>query len=243
MIINAAGLTNVDRCETEPDLSYAINTQIPEKLAQYCAQNKCRLIHISTDQIFDGRLSRYDENSTPTPINVYGKTKLAAERKIQEIMGHNYVILRTNFFGINCLNKQSLSEWVIEGLRQNGQVNMFTGVYFSPLLVNTLVLLIEQCITKNLTGLYDCTSDSKISKYNFGVLIKTTFDLPGEVKPISVKQADFAAARPGNMCLDNARIKQALGLTGLKIDDEVSALYQLYQKDYPAQLKAHYVKN
>jgi len=243
VIINAVGLTDVDKCEREPDLSYAINTQIPEKLARYCRENKCRLIHVSTDQIFDGKLNQYDENSIPKPINVYGKNKLAAEQKIKQVMRYNYLILRTNFFGINCLSKQSLSEWVVDSLKQGGQVNMFTDVYFSPLLVNTLVLLMQQCIEQDLTGLYDCTGDSRISKYNFGVLLKTMLDLPGEVKPISVKQANLYAARPGNMYLDNTRIKQALGWGGLKIEDEVSALGKLYLNNYPAQLKARCVKN
>ena len=243
VIINAVGLTDVDRCEGEPGLSRKINTQIPANLAEYCSRSKCKLIHISTDQIFDGKAKSYDENSVPHPVNMYGETKLAAEEKIMEIMGHNYLILRTNFFGINCLPKQSLSEWVVDSLRQNGPVNMFTDVYFNPLLVNTVALLIQQCMERELSGLYDCTSESKISKYDFGRLIKTIFGLPGEVKPISVKQAKFAAVRPGNMYLDNTKIKRVLGLRDLRIEDEIIALCKLYQENYPAQLKAHYVKN
>ena len=60
LIINAAGLTDVDRCEREPNLSYKINVQIPENLARYCAENQCRLIHISTDQIFYGKADKYN---------------------------------------------------------------------------------------------------------------------------------------------------------------------------------------
>ena len=236
-------MTDVDRCEREPNLSYKINVQIPENLARYCAENKCRLIHISTDQVFDGRADKYNESSTPNPINVYGKNKLEAEQKIQQIMRHNYLILRTNFFGINCLSKQSLSEWVIDSLKQGQEINMFADVDFNPLLVNTLVDLINRCTERKLTGLYDCGSDRKISKCEFGRLIKRIFILPGKIRKITVKQKRLVAKRPMNMYLDNDRLKLALGIDKLEIENELVALHELYQQGYPGQLKARYVKN
>lgn len=95
--INTAAYTDVDGAETNKELAYAINSTAVETLTKACKQNKCWLVHISTDYVFDGRLDRpYTPSDTPNPLNVYGASKLAGEQAIQAVSG-TYSILRTSW--------------------------------------------------------------------------------------------------------------------------------------------------
>ena len=95
--INVAAYTDVDGAESNKALAYAINSEAVETLAKACKQNKCWLIHISTDYVFDGTLDRpYTTADTPNPVNVYGASKLAGEQAIQAV-GGTYSIVRTSW--------------------------------------------------------------------------------------------------------------------------------------------------
>ena len=95
--INAAAYTDVDGSESNEALAYAINAAAVENLAKACKLQKCWLIHVSTDYVFDGALDRpYTPSDTPNPLNVYGSTKLAGEQAIHDV-GGTYSIVRTSW--------------------------------------------------------------------------------------------------------------------------------------------------
>ena len=95
--INAAAYTDVDGAESNKALAYAINATAVENLAKVCKQQQCWLIHISTDYVFDGTLDRpYTLEDTPSPLNVYGASKLAGEQAIALVSG-TYSIVRTSW--------------------------------------------------------------------------------------------------------------------------------------------------
>ena len=95
VIINAAAYTAVDRAETEPEAAFALNAEAPGVLAQICHEQGAALLHVSTDYVFDGRAQRpWREDDEPAPINVYGRSKLAGERTIQDALPR-HLILRT----------------------------------------------------------------------------------------------------------------------------------------------------
>lgn len=107
--INAAAYTDVDAAETNKSLAFAINATAVETLAKVCKQHQCWLIHVSTDYVFDGTLNRpYTPSDVPNPLSVYGSSKLAGERVIQEI-DFDYSIVRTSWlysrFGVNFYTK------------------------------------------------------------------------------------------------------------------------------------------
>jgi dTDP-4-dehydrorhamnose reductase len=95
LVINAAAYTHVDRAENESDLAYAVNKDGPTYLARYCANNQLKLIHISTDYVFDGTKSRpYQESDPVAPLGVYGRSKAQGEAAIRSILP-NHIIVRT----------------------------------------------------------------------------------------------------------------------------------------------------
>src|SRR6056297_1153811 len=95
VVINSAALTDVDKCEMEPDKAYAVNAVGPKNIAIACRDFKARFIHISTDYVFDGESARpYTEFDEPAPVNIYGRSKLAGENMVRDILG-DFMILRT----------------------------------------------------------------------------------------------------------------------------------------------------
>ncbi|MEN7982571.1 MAG: SDR family oxidoreductase, partial [Nanoarchaeota archaeon] len=108
IIIHCAALTNVDYCEKNPKEAKEINCDSTKNLARIGKEIGAKFIYISTDSIFDGETGGYSENDIPNPINVYAKTKLEGEEEVRKING-NYIIIRTNIYGKNKIQKFSLA--------------------------------------------------------------------------------------------------------------------------------------
>ena len=84
IVVNCAALTNIDQCETDSELAHKINCELPGRLASVTRRLGIRLVHVSTDAVFDGRKGEYSEEDSPNPINIYSKTKLDGERRVVE---------------------------------------------------------------------------------------------------------------------------------------------------------------
>ena len=98
IIINCAAYTQVDKAEQEAELANQINHLAVKQLASIASNQQARLIHISTDYVFDGESGKpYTETDTPNPINAYGRTKLAGEKALQALMPINAIIIRTSW--------------------------------------------------------------------------------------------------------------------------------------------------
>ena len=93
VVVNTAAFHNVPRCETEPDRAYALNAVAPRRLARRCTELGARLVHVSTDYVFDGaKLAPYVETDRPVPLNVYGVSKLAGEYEVLDAGGTHQVV-------------------------------------------------------------------------------------------------------------------------------------------------------
>ncbi len=104
LVLNAAGYTDVDGCEDEPEIAFVVNGEALEYIATSCQDCGARLVHYSTDYVFDGSQSDYLESATPNPINVYGVSKLLGEENIQRFMEEYHIIRTSWLFGKNGKN-------------------------------------------------------------------------------------------------------------------------------------------
>jgi dTDP-4-dehydrorhamnose reductase len=140
-VINCAALANLEACEAEPVLAGKLNSELPEKLAKYVARGGARLVHISTDAVFDGRLGGYREIDTPNPLSLYARTKLNGE---QAVLAANSeaIVARVNLFGWSLSGKRSLAEWFFNNLSSGNSMLGFTDVFFCPLLANDLAKML-----------------------------------------------------------------------------------------------------
>jgi dTDP-4-dehydrorhamnose reductase len=232
-VIHCAALANLDACEAKPHQAQKMNTDLPRTLASLVARSGARLVHISTDAVFDGLRGNYSEDDLPTPTSVYSRTKLAGEQAVAET-DPTAVIARVNFFGWSMIGNRSLAEFFFNNLSQNKAVMGFTDVYFCPLLVNDLAAILIRMLERKLSGLYHAVSSECLSKYEFGMRLAERFNLDDSlIKPSSVSQSNLKAVRSPNLTLRSDKLARALGEPLPNISTGLEKLYTLYQQGYP----------
>lgn len=216
LVVNAAAMTNVDACERNPALAQRVNCDVVDELVQYCQRRGGSFVHVSTDSVFDGRKeTAYVETDLVGPLNVYARTKLAAEAKA--LRHPAAIVLRTNIFGWRQPGGDvSFGEWVLRSLRDGTPLTMFHDVMYSPISTPLLAEIVLQCAEKALSGLYHAGGGESLSKYDFALKVADAYGLSTEnVTRISVADKPLAALRPRNMALDSSKLADALGGCGL----------------------------
>lgn len=210
-IINCAANTNVDECERRPELARSINAIGARNLAKVSKDMGIRLIHVSTDSVFDGKEGGYSENSEPNPINTYAKTKLEGESFVSQ-HANDYVIVRTNLYGLNPQGKHLLN-WILLNLANGKEMLGFEDAVFNPLWTKDLAeCLIELAINSSYTGILHCAADEIFSKYEFikRVAEHLGYNNANIKKGSSTEVTSFVAKRPNKTYLSNLRMKELL---------------------------------
>jgi dTDP-4-dehydrorhamnose reductase len=236
-VIHCAALANVDACETNPQQASQLNSEVPGKLAQLVARGGARLVHISTDAVFDGQRGGYSEEDAPNPLGVYARTKLAGELAVAQA-NPDAIIARVNLFGWSVSGQRSLGEFFFNNLHAGKSVMGFTDVFFCPLLANDLGQILMRMLEKRLSGLYHVVSRECISKYTFGVRLAHRFGLNENlIRPASVGEAGLKAARSPRLTLQTGKLAQALGVPPPDLSTGLERFYALYQQGYPQHIK------
>jgi dTDP-4-dehydrorhamnose reductase len=238
-VLHCAALTDVDRCEAERELATLLNVGVPEFLGEACARQGIRLVHVSTDAFFDGEAGRYfTEEDPPTPVNFYGRTKaLAEERLLGQAAAH--LIVRTNFYGWNFQDKQSLAEWVLAAAGRSDPIGLYHDVRFTPLLANTLCRMLAGLMRAGATGIYHAASNRSISKADFGERVIHEFGLSAaSVRRVSVRDRQSAAPRATNMALSMAKTRAVLAGADVAFEDDLREFRTLRERGYAQELKS-----
>ncbi|MEI9476446.1 MAG: SDR family oxidoreductase [Deltaproteobacteria bacterium] len=210
-VIHCAAFTNVDWCEENSAEAYQMNTQVTRELARWTRQVGAGLLYVSTDSVFDGIRGDYGEEDQPAPLNVYARSKLAGEKAVQEEGDHTLTV-RTNIYGWNIQEKQSLAEWILERLETGQSFLSFTNVFFTPILVNDLSEILLGMIDRQLNGLYHVAGSQACSKYEFALELAELFGLEKDlVQAASLADSTLKAPRPRNTSLRSTKVSQALG--------------------------------
>lgn len=211
LIVHTAGYTSVDGCEREPEKAIEANTVLASNVAQTAHAIGAKLIHISTDHLFNGEKSNVDENEAASPINVYGETKLNAEKYVLEHCP-DALVIRTNFFGLGHRKRHSITDWIINSIESGQPIKAFGDVFFTPIFVDDLVDSIYQLIDKRASGIINVVSDERISKYDFALLVAEIFELDKKLIVKSrLSDIELFAKRPRDMSLSNAKAANLLG--------------------------------
>lgn len=142
VLINAAAFTNVDLCETQPDQAFRINAEAPRVLAEICSEKNAKLIHISTDYVFDGeKRAPYTEEDEANPISIYGESKLAGEKNV--LAGHNaHLVLRVSWvFGPD---RPSFIDGMIKRAQENEKVDAIADKFSTPTYTHDIAQMLPQ---------------------------------------------------------------------------------------------------
>ncbi|NHZ86450.1 MAG: dTDP-4-dehydrorhamnose reductase, partial [Planctomycetia bacterium] len=215
VLINLAAFTDVDGCELNPDRAYLLNTRSVEMLTDYF---EGQFIQISTDYIFDGDNGPYSEDDETNPISVYGKTKLEAEKILQNYK-YNWCILRTNvLFDYYLDTEASFIKWVIDSLNSNRTINVVDDQWNNPTWTQSLAEVIELVINKNVKGLYNYGGADYLNRFEFAQIIADVFNLDKTlILPISTVSLNQAALRPSKGGLKTKKIEKEFDIKCIKL--------------------------
>lgn len=229
LIINLIGLTDVERCEREPEVATKLNITAIANVINAVRLKKAptKVVHISTDHVYD-RIGLSSESNINL-VNTYARTKFLGE---QVCTAPRSLIIRTNFFGKSKLpGRKSLSDWIIEKLEAGEKVRAFNDVYFNPLSIETLVKLIKISVIKDLKGIYNVSSKNGLSKYDFAkTLAKEMNYNPNQIESISIDQhLNLGAKRPKGMMMDCTKFEAATNLSMPELAVEIKTAANGYQ--------------
>ncbi len=220
-VVHCAAMTKVDYCQEHPREAFAANAGCVQRMLAVLPC-ETRFIYVSTDSVFDGSKGGYREDDLPGPLNVYASSKLAGEDYLRK-RGGDYLVVRTNFFGINAaVPGTSFVEWILGNLRANKSIPLFTDVVFNPLSAATLAETILRLIDSEVKGILHLGSAGALSKYEFGCRLAGHLGLDvGLIRRASAQDVALAAVRPRNTSLDTGWMRQCLGHVPT-IDEELS---------------------
>jgi len=221
VVIHTAGLTDVDKCESSLDLAKEVNVDITRNLAEACKNHSIKLVHISTDHLFSGEQEFAIEESSPKPLNTYAKTKLQSEQEVLKKCKDS-LIIRTNFFGWGPKYRQSFSDYILSNLRNDVSINLFSDVYFTPILIEELSDRVHQLLDSNSSGVFNIVGSERLSKFEFGVKLALYFNLDqGLINPVSINEIPSLVNRPKDMSLSNAKFCKKFNCSITNLDDQI----------------------
>ena len=213
-VINCAAYTAVDKAECDAQNADLINNKAVENLAKICKDKDIKLVHISTDYVFDGKNYKpYLEEDEPNPIGVYAKTKYDGEKAILAINPQNSIIIRTSWvyssFGAN----------FVKTMLRLGREHESLGVVFdqvgSPTYARDLAKAILDILPKiknHKTEIYHFSNEGVVSWYDFAKEIMKMAKLSCNITPIESAQYPTPAPRPHYSVLNKAKIKREFGV-------------------------------
>ena len=212
VIINCAAFTNVDKCETERELTWKINVDGVKNLIIAARRSNSKIIHFSTDYIFDGKNGPYSEDSLPNPVSFYGREKLASENALVT-SDVKFTIVRTLvLYGIGNNVKPNFALWMLEELRNNRPVNIVTDQISNVTMIDDLAFGVLKITEKDCTGIYNIAGADILSRYDFTMKMCDVFHLNKElVLPITTAKLNQSAPRPLKSGLTTLKMESELG--------------------------------
>lgn len=209
-LVNCAAYTAVDKAEEEPDTAFQINAKAVQNIINSIRKEQTRLIHISTDYVFDGKgIEPYKEDSQTNPQSVYGKSKLEGEKAVQSY--HPGMVIRTSWL------YSSHSHNFVKSILKKGAVQkelrvvadqVGTPTYAGHLAqaILTIIDKVEKKITPFTAGIFHYTNEDSCSWYDFAVAIKEETGLPCEITPVKTEDFPLPAKRPFYSVLSKEKI-------------------------------------
>ena len=215
--INCAAYTAVDKAESEKELAFSVNAEAPGILAKACKENNTRLVHISTDYVFNGAATiPYKEDDPTDPKSVYGVSKLEGEKKIIQT-NPDSIIIRTSW--VYSEVGKNFVKTMLKLMKEKQEISVVNDQIGSPTyaadLAETIMKIISNCqlsIANWIHGIYNYSNDGIISWYDFALAIKELTGSHCKIDPIPTSQYPTPAKRPAYSVLDKTKIQQTFGI-------------------------------
>jgi dTDP-4-dehydrorhamnose reductase len=205
VILHCAAYTKVDDCEKNKDLAYKVNAIGTGNIASICSDIGAKMVYISTDYVFDGRKNTpYLEFDTPNPLNVYGKSKLAGEEIVKEILDKHYIVRTSWLYGINGNN---FVKTMLRLSKERSIIKVVNDQHGIPTFTRDLAEGLYFLIKTDAYGTYHMTNSGETTWYEFAKKIFEISKINVMVEPITTEEYNAPAVRPRYSVLDNYILK------------------------------------
>jgi len=225
LVMHVAAETRVDQCEKNKEDAWKVNAEGTKNVAVACGNINIKLIHVSTDYVFDGEKGLYVESDKPNPVNYYGWTKLNGEESIKENCP-DYVIARTSvLYGWHPW-KTNFVLWVLESLRRGEPITVVDDHYNSPTLADNLAEALLEMAAKDLSGVFHTAGSERINRYEFAVKIAKNFELDANmIRPVKMGELKmWIAKRPHDSSLCIRKAQKQLKTKFLNIQESLKIM-------------------
>jgi dTDP-4-dehydrorhamnose reductase len=210
VVIHSAALTDVEKCEVDPQLANSLNVKATKVIAKEVEKINSYLMYISTDYVFDGKTGLYEETDSTNPLNNYGKTKLLGEKFIEDETSKWSIIRTSTPFGVHPF-KKTFPVWVYENLKINKKINILEDQFTSPTYVPNLSKMILEITSRSLEGFFHLSGSTKISRFEFAKMIATKLNLDlSLLNPVKIDTMPWKANRPLDSSLNISKINAIL---------------------------------
>ena len=219
-----AAVANVDRCETHPAESEAVNVGGTALVAEACARHGTRLVVLSTDLVFGGpvREGGLDEADPPAPLLGYGRTKLAGEEAALRLCAGSAVARIALVCGRGYGPRGTCSEGVAWALRRGDRLRLFRDQWRTPVDAEAIAVAVARLLHGAGEGRYHLGGPERVSRYDLGLRTAAAFGLaPTGIEAVTQAAFSLGAPRPTDVSLDSTRARRELGFAPRALDDMI----------------------
>jgi dTDP-4-dehydrorhamnose reductase len=226
VVVHAASMTDVDKCELDKELAWKINVEGAKNIAEAVAKNGAFLVYISTDYVFSGAKGCYKETDQTGPINYYGLTKIKAEETVQQINPDCCIARPSVIYGSTpAAGKINFALWLINKLKAGEKLRIVTNQWVSPTLNTSLAEMVLDVVEQRLSGVFHLSGASRVSRYDFAMGVAEVFGLDkGLIEPVDSSIFNWPAKRPMDSSLDVSKAQRLLRVKPLLLPQALAAL-------------------
>jgi dTDP-4-dehydrorhamnose reductase len=228
VVVHAATLTDVDKCEVNKKLAWKINVEGTKNIAEVARKSRAFFVYISTDYVFNGEAGLYKETDMPDPVNYYGLTKLKAEELVGDLLNECCIERASVIYGSTpAAGKINFALWLLNKLKRSEQVSIVTDQWNSPTLNSNMAEMTLEIIERKLTGTFHVSGATRVSRYDFAKLVAQTFNLdPNLINPVTSAEFLWVAKRPRDSSLDTSKAQRILKNKPLQINHALESMKQ-----------------
>jgi dTDP-4-dehydrorhamnose reductase len=209
VILHTAAMTNVDQCEKEPHLAYTVNWIATKLIADAARTLRIPMIYISTDYVFGEEQERYREWDHPSPLSVYGKSKLFGEREVLNLVQEPYVVRTSWVFGPGGKNFFSKIVDYLKSGKLRAVSDQRSAPTYAPYLASALMNLIEDPPPP---GIYHLPGEESASPLEFALHAREILGISVPVEAVTWQELKKPAQRPSSSILENTLLKELKGI-------------------------------
>ena len=230
-LINTAAMTDVDGCEIEKERCWRTNVEAVENITFAAQMTGTKIVHLSSDYIFDGNNGPYSEDSLPSPLGYYGKSKLASENLLVASNLEHAVVRTMVLYGHGIEVRPNFVTWLINTLKKGERVTIVTDQFGNPTLVDDLATAILKIIELKKWDLYHICGSELIDRYNFAIKIAEIFKLNKNlIDSTTTPELKQSALRP---LKSGFIIEKATSELGIKMSNIEDGLKKLKKQNKP----------